>query len=172
MAKLGRRVFDGVYVHEPGLQAVKELTQNRRCRVVLMPMFKSFNDPLVLHQIKYLDDLEMGFTFAQIEDTPKLKAIELLLRRAGCFLIKRRQAHNNIVNYVNQSLLHDVIEDNQITTIFQNDERPRSGKFSVPQHPDYMIKLLIKTFNQIQNKNIFIVPVNICHDRVLDITFM
>jgi len=40
--------------------------------------------------------------------------------------------------------MQDVIQQNQITTIFQNDERPRQGKFGEPLFADYMVKLLMK----------------------------
>jgi len=35
-----------------------------------------------------------------------------------------------------------------------------------------MIKLLIKAFKEVQNKNIYIVPVSMNHDRLFDIKFM
>ncbi len=68
----------------------------------------------------------------------------MLLSRLGCSLTKRNGQHDMSINYVNQSLLQDVVEANSITTVFQNDERPRSGKFGMPRHPDNMIKSLIK----------------------------
>jgi hypothetical protein len=40
------------------------------------------------------------------------------------------------MNYVNHSLLQEVLEHNVITTLFQNDERIRSGKFSLPIYPE------------------------------------
>jgi len=95
-----------------GVDKVRELMANRRCRVVLMPMFRSFIDIMILHQIKYLQDFEIGFTFSQIEDSPKIRFLEALMHRVGCFQIKRQKGNNNVVNFVNQSLLHDVIEDN------------------------------------------------------------
>ena len=41
-----------------------------------------------------------------------------MLRRIGCFLIKRKEQHNININFVNECLLHDVIVQNQFTTIF------------------------------------------------------
>jgi len=72
---------------------------------------------------------------------------------------------------VNQCLIQDAIENNPITTIFQNDERPRSGKFNVPLYPDTMIKILIKTQRHLEKVKLKlkIIPVCINFDRVFDV---
>lgn len=46
--------------------------------------------------------------------------------------MKRKEPHNVSINYVNQALIQEVIEDNSVTTMFLNDERARSGKLSMP----------------------------------------
>jgi len=69
--------------------------------VVLLPIYRSFTDPLILHFIHYLHDLELGFTFGNYEDSPKIMSIEAMLKRIGCFLIKRKEQQNQNVNYVN-----------------------------------------------------------------------
>ena len=40
-------------------------------------------------------------------------------------------------------MLEEVISDNQLTTVMQNDERSRSGKFSLPIFADKMVKHLV-----------------------------
>jgi len=72
-------------------------------------------------------DLQLGFTFGSGKDTPQ--AIEGVLKRIGHLLINRNYSKNPILQYVNQILLQEVIKNNPITTIFQNDKRPLSGKF-------------------------------------------
>jgi hypothetical protein len=81
-------------------------------------MFKSFSDVLIMHYLNYFNDLELGFTFGNYEDSPKNAFVERLLKRIGCFTIKRKESHNLNLNYVNQCLIQDVIEGNLITTIF------------------------------------------------------
>ena len=55
-----------------------------------MPVFKSYADPLLLFYLNYYTDLELGFTFGNYEDSPKIGFVERLLRRIGTFLIKRQ----------------------------------------------------------------------------------
>jgi len=97
--------------------------------------------------MKFFYNIEMRFTFGNYEDTPKIQFVEALMRRIGVFLINRKEFSKNMcVNYINQALLEDVIENNLVTTIYQNDERPRSGKFNLPLYPDTSIKLLLKSY--------------------------
>jgi len=139
MSKIFNHAIESLNIDHQGLEKIKELSLDRKTRIIFMPVYKSFADPLLLHFINYQADLELGFTFGNYEDSPKIVSVESMLRRIGCFLIKRKEQHNINVNYVNESLLHDVIEQNQFTTIFQNDERPRNGKFSLALFPDYLI---------------------------------
>lgn len=122
-----------------------------------MPVYKSYIDPLVLHYVHYLCGIELGFTFGHYEDQPQIGFVENLLKKIGIFLIRReprnflntRTGHklsSETANYVNQALFQEVLEANHFTTLFQNDERLRSGKFNNPIHPDKTIKYLIKTF--------------------------
>jgi hypothetical protein len=91
---------------------------DRKTKIVFMPVFKSYADPFALHYINYISDLEFGFTFAYYNDTPKVKLVEMLLSRLGYFLLRKNNNHNQHLNYINQSLIQDVIENNQITTCF------------------------------------------------------
>ena len=78
-------------------------------------MFKSFTDILIMHFVNYQADLQLGFTFGNYEDSPKIAFVERLLKRIGCLLIKRKEP---LLEYVNKCLLQDVIEHNMITTVF------------------------------------------------------
>ena len=63
-----------------------------------------------------------------------------------------------------------MLENNVITTIYQNDERIRSGKIPPPQQSDQAIKILLKSFENMRKLkyNIKIVPVCINYDRIFD----
>lgn len=90
--------------------------------------------------------LDLGFSFGNFEDTSSNKFVQALSRRIGHLLINRQNQSNIVMNYLNQALIEDVIENNKLTTIFQNDCRSRSGKFIQPSSPDNMIKLLLQAF--------------------------
>mmetsp|Transcript_2447 Transcript_2447/g.3739 ORF Transcript_2447/g.3739 Transcript_2447/m.3739 type:complete len:170 (-) Transcript_2447:918-1427(-) len=93
-----------------------------------------------------------------------------MLKKNGLVFMKR-QPGNPSLDYINESLLQDVIEANSITTVFQNDFRPRCGKLSVPASSDYMVQMLLKLSNNLRKMkyDIKIVPVHINHDRAFDI---
>ena len=63
-----------------------------------------------------------------------------------------------------------MLENNSITTIYQNDSRIRSGKIHPPQNSDQSVKMLIKSFFNLQKLkfNVKIVPVCINYDRIFD----
>ena len=113
ISKICQHMLEGIYVDQQGVQRVKELCKNRKTRVIFLPTFKSFADPLVLHYMNFFYNLELGFTFGNYEDTPKIHFVEALLKRIGYFLFKRRDFSKNMsTNYINQSLIEDVIETN------------------------------------------------------------
>ena len=86
MNKSVTRLLDGLHIDMKGLKAIKEMTEkDRKTKIVLMPMFKSFSDLFVLHYANYISDIEMGFSFGYHNDSPKVKMIERMARRIGFF---------------------------------------------------------------------------------------
>jgi glycerol-3-phosphate O-acyltransferase len=83
-------MVEGLHIDVKGLETIKSVINNhRKTRIIFLPVFKSYADPLLIFYLNYLTDLEMGFTFGNYEDSPKIGFVERLLRRIGCFLIKR-----------------------------------------------------------------------------------
>ena len=139
-----------------------------------MPFFKSYSDPLILHYINYFMDMPFGYTFGNQEDSPKIAVVDKIMRKIGLCQLNRHDKKDLFINYINQALIQDVIENNNITTIFQNDTRPRSGKFNQPLNADMMIKMVLKAHRNLQKLkyDIKIVPVCINYDRIFDISFL
>jgi hypothetical protein len=79
-----------VNVDIKGVEKVRDLTSQRKTRVILLPMFKSYGDPLILHYVNYFMNLELGFSFGNYEDSPKISFVESIFKRIGLFLIKRK----------------------------------------------------------------------------------
>jgi glycerol-3-phosphate O-acyltransferase len=78
------------FVDMQKLQRIKDLALNRKTKIVFMPMWKSFQDILILHYVNYYADLEIGFTFGNFEDSPKFAFYEKLVKNIGTILIKRQ----------------------------------------------------------------------------------
>ena len=138
-------LIEGMHIDKEGIARMNTLTaENRKARVVYMPIYKSYSDPLIMHYIQYWQNMELGFTFGNYEDSPKIGFVDRLLKRIGTILIRRNPRNSlsnvkhdslidqDIVNYVNQSLFQEVLQNNVCTTLFQNDERIRTGKFNMP----------------------------------------
>lgn len=149
MNKSVTRLLDGMHIDMNGLKAIKAMTeQDRKTKVVLMPMFKSYSDLFILHYANYISDIEMGFSFGYYNDSPKVKMIERMAKRVGYFMLKPNT--NQRINYVNQTLIEEVIGNNSITTCFQNEIRPRNGKIKKPFYPDYMVKNVLKAYTNLK----------------------
>lgn len=119
-AKIVGHLMTSVFCDQVGLNRVKSLlASSRKARVILVPQFKSWGDPLVMHYLSCLSDLELGFTFGCYEDSPKAAMIESLLKRSGHILLKRdiSDKKNPDGGYIAESLLQEVIKSNSITTI-------------------------------------------------------
>jgi len=90
LSKIFNHLLEGLHVDRRGLENIKKMTSNnRKVRVVFMPIYKSYSDPLVMHYINYFSDLELGFTFGNYEDSPKIGFVDRLLKRIGTILIRR-----------------------------------------------------------------------------------
>jgi hypothetical protein len=42
---------------------VKKISENRKNRIIFLPLFKSFGDPILMHYINYISELELGYSF-------------------------------------------------------------------------------------------------------------
>lgn len=123
------RLSEGVWVDNEGIKKIKGLMQNKKNRIILYPVYKSYTDPLILHYIHFLKDFDLGFTFGNYEDSPKIPFVDNILKKIGTILIRRdpktstsrhtmKLMDPNMMNYVNSSLFQDVVEKNIMTTIF------------------------------------------------------
>lgn len=116
LSKLMAHLIDGLHVDRGSLNKIKKMSLNdRKLRIVFMPIYKSYSDPLIMHYINFFTDLELGFTFGNFEDSPKIGFVDRLLKRIGTFLIRRdprnslssytsKKIDSDVMNYVNQSL--------------------------------------------------------------------
>ena len=143
-------------------------------------MYKSYADAMIMHFISYLKDVEPSFIFGNYEEIPKIDFILKLTKGVGVLLLRRFPQNHVIndlsaqeidaINYVNQSLLDEVVQGNKMTTFFQNDKRNRTGKFCLPNQADMSIKMILRTHAKLQKLkyNIKIVPVCINHERLFE----
>jgi len=90
LTKIATHIFEGVYYNGgKELKDIKNLCQNRKTRVILLPLYKSYADPLVLFLIQYLNNMQLGFTVGSLEDCPKINSVKNLLHKMGHLHMKR-----------------------------------------------------------------------------------
>ena len=72
------------------VEKIKTMTfNNRKVRVVLMPIYRSYFDGMLIQYINYLKDLETGFVFGNYEDSPKIGFVDRVMKRVGTILMRR-----------------------------------------------------------------------------------
>ena len=135
-----------------------------------MPLYKSFGDIFVNQFVNHKFGIESGFTFGSFEDTPRLKNRDGLMHSSGYIFSRRNPNQSLQSDYINSALLTEIISTNNVTTVFQNGERFRSGKIYNRINPDMAIKWLLNAFENLQklDSNITIVPVMISYDRIFE----
>lgn len=107
MSKICSHLIDEFYIDKKSVMKIHDMTKDsRKTRIVLMPIYKSYSDPLILHYISNFYDFEPGFVFGCFEDSPKLPFIDRFLKGNGHFLIKRdpRNSLSNTRSYSSQDL--------------------------------------------------------------------
>lgn len=140
--KVMRNGFNGIFVEMESLKKVKQMLSNSQ-RVVLMPLYKSYADFFILTMVHYLQGIQQGFTFGCYEDTPRIKIFDSWLRSAGYVFSKRSEDQSVVSNYVNSSLLKELIENQPLTTLFVNGQRFRSGKLAKKQSASMSVRWLL-----------------------------
>lgn len=127
--KIANHLAENLNVYKPGIEMLKNMSkEDRKSRIILFPIYKSYADALIMHFLLYLQDLELPFTFGNYEEIPKIDFILKLTRQVGVLLIRRFPQNHLIndlsaadvdaINYVNQSLLDEVVQANRVTTFF------------------------------------------------------
>ena len=81
LTKMVRQQVESMHVDTKSINKIKEMVNaDRKVRIVYMPVYKSYQDPLVMHYINYFTDQELGFTFGHYEDSPKIAFVDTLLK--------------------------------------------------------------------------------------------
>ena len=90
LSKTLNHTVDGIHLNLKSLNNIRMIVKDdRKAKIVFVPVYKSYLDPMILHYIHFLHDLELGFTFGNYEDSPKISLVDTLLRRIGTFLVRR-----------------------------------------------------------------------------------
>ena len=74
LSKFLGHLAEEMHVNIDQFQKIKGLVQSdSSARVIFLPLFQSYADPLILHYIHHHQDIELGFTFGGYQDSPEGK---------------------------------------------------------------------------------------------------
>ena len=68
--KIIHRLVTGLHLDISGIEKIRELNKNRKTRVILMPMYKSYGDAILQYYINFKSEFDQGFMFGVDEDQP------------------------------------------------------------------------------------------------------
>ena len=107
-----------------------------------------------------------------LEDTPRVTLFDKVLKNIGYILTKRTRGQSLQESYVNQALLKELVENNNLTILFQNELRLRGGRFNQPVISDMSITWLLQNYFTALSKdvNVHLVPVSINSERLFEIS--
>ena len=114
-----------------------------------MPLYKSFADFFILMYVNCTQRIKLGFTFGNYEDTPRIRLIDAWLKSCGYIFSRRKNGQSLQSNYINSQLFKETININQVTTIFQNDQRFRAGKLRRKQSADMSVRWLLEVYSSL-----------------------
>ena len=69
--KTMRSAVRGLFVDMNGIERVKNLIKGNKT-VIFVPLYKSYGDFFVMQFVNYTFGIEPGFTFGNLEDTPRI----------------------------------------------------------------------------------------------------
>ena len=144
-SKLFRGISNGLFVEEPGIKVIKKLMHMNE-RVVLLPQYKSFADLFILLFTFAAHDIELPLTVGNMEDTPRVRFIDMLLKGIGYIHARRSRDQSMQESYLTQAIIREILSSEKLIVMFQNEERMRSGRFTQPTVPDISVEWLMQAY--------------------------
>ena len=89
-SKIANQLAETLNIDKRGIQNLRQLSKgDRKTRIILLPIYKSYADAIILHFLYYLKDLEPSFIFGNYEEITKIDFVLKLARGVGVLLIRR-----------------------------------------------------------------------------------
>ncbi len=106
-----RRVSQGLFIDTQSVKMVKELVAQNQ-KVILLPLYKSYTDFFIQMYVMNTQKIPMGYTFGNLEDTPRIALVDRLLKSCGYITSRRRTSQSLQSNYINSEMLKELITNN------------------------------------------------------------
>jgi glycerol-3-phosphate O-acyltransferase len=156
------RIYDGVWVDQPGLAKVVETA--RRGPLIFCPAHRSHVDYLVLSYVLW----QQGLSPPHIAAGQNLSFFPLgsLFRRCGAFFMRRTFAGDPLYSAVFAAYLFDLLKRGTSIEFFLEGTRSRSGKVRMPRLG--LLRMLVDAWRAGARSDITFIPVSIDYDRIIE----
>jgi len=182
---LSPQVYDSIHIDTQGFRIVSDLLSNaeRLCQaegpraisrplggkqplhepVILLPMHRSYVDFLVLSFLLFAQSLPVPHIAAN-EDFLGLAGVNLVLRKAGAFYLRRKFAGDQLYTAVFGAYVAHLIETCPALEFYLEGTRSRTGKFIHPRTG--LLSIVVKSFFEGRVKDIHFAPVALNYEKV------
>ena len=82
-------------------------------------------------------------TVGNMEDTPRVRFIDMLLKGVGYIHAKRSRDQSMQEGYITQAIIREYLSSEKLLVMFQNEERMRSGRFTQPTVSDISVEWIM-----------------------------
>jgi len=169
LRKIWRRIYEGIRVHEEGLESLRKVIADAKHPVVLVPTHRSYVDFLMLSFLFFAFNLPVPF-IAATTDFLEMKGISGLLRSSGAFFLRRQGAFQQDPLYaaVFSAYMQQLLVDRQIVEFYLEGTRSRFGKSLEPK--DGLTRICIEPVMDGRLEDVILVPISIDYEKALEAT--
>lgn len=107
-SKLFRKLCQGLFVEQSGIETVKKL-MNMNERVVLLPQYRSFADLFIMLYTLSKHNIQLPYSVGNKEDTPRVTFIDVLLKRIGYIHARRSRDQSMQESYLTQAVIREIL---------------------------------------------------------------
>ncbi len=156
------RMYQAVVVDTEGMERVR--LAGREGTLVLIPSHKSHMDYLVLSEVMYAHALSPPLIAAG--DNLNFWPVGGLLRRGGAFFIRRAFRGRKLYSALVEAYIRKLIAEGFSIEFFFEGGRSRTGKLLPPKLG--LLSMIVDAAMLVRTRPIFIVPVYIGYERVVE----
>ncbi len=155
-------LYDDIIVNKTGVENIRNIASEYP--IIFIPNHKSHMDYLLLSYCMFKNDLICPLIAAG--DNLNYFPIGTVFRRAGGFFIKRDFRGSLLYPQLFRHYLNYLIRSRSSIEFYIEGTRTRTGKLLSPKTG--LLRLLIQGMREINQKDLYIVPVSIEYDRVIE----
>jgi len=157
-----RKIFDGIRYNPDDFRKIREAANQGP--LILMPSHKSHMDYLIISYVFFKNKLIPPHILAG--SNLKFFPMGKIFRRSGAFFMRRSFKGMDLYTSVFKQYIKTLVNEGYTFEFFIEGGRSRTGKLVSPKIG--IMKYLIESIDEGYNRDLMLVPVNICYDRILE----